>query len=80
LCDYENYADAAADAAGWPRANISASVELLNSNTGNPGSDWVPQPCPADVKAFDVQKILISATTPDGGITRTITVVKSSVD
>jgi Tfp pilus assembly protein PilV len=80
LCDYEDYADAAALAEGWSVSTVSVQTEKLIANTGNPASDWGTQPCPADVGAFDVQRVLVTATTPDGGITRRMTVVKSSVD
>jgi len=54
-------------------------VETLVSNTGNPAADWGAQICPADVKPFDVQRLVITATTPDGNISRTTTVVKSAL-
>lgn len=79
LCEYEAYADAAALSQEWSTSRISASVQLLVADTGNPSSDWGPQPCPADVGPFDVQRIVVTATT-SGGITRSMTVVKSSVD
>lgn len=79
LCDYEVYGDAAALSQGLDVSAVSSTVERLVANTGNPASDWGPQPCPADVGPFDVQRIVITATTP-GGITRSMTVVKSSVD
>jgi Tfp pilus assembly protein PilV len=77
---YEEYVDAAALAQGWDPALVSSSVELLVANTGDPSADWTPQPCPADVGPFDVQRVEISATTPNGDLTRHLTVVKSSVD
>lgn len=80
LCDYEDYVDAAALAANWPVSALSASVETLVANTGDPANDWAAQPCPADVRPFDVQRIVITATSPNGGITRTMTVVKSDVE
>ncbi len=79
-CDYEDYVDAAALAEGWSTDGISVSVELLTSNSGVPAADWAPQTCPADVQAFDVQRLTITATDPDGKITRQITVVKSNVE
>ena len=78
LCDYEAYVDAAALSEGWDVATTSVSVEELVANTGNP-SDWQPQSCPADVSPFDVQRVTITASNPDGSITRTLTVVKSDV-
>lgn len=79
LCDYEAYVDAAALAEGWDVSTTSVTVEHLVANTGSP-SDWQPQTCPADVSPFDVQRLTISASNPDGGITRTLTVVKSDVN
>lgn len=77
-CEYEGYVDAAALAQGWDVGTISVSAELLVANTGST-SDWAPQACPDDVQPFDVQRLTITATTPDGEITRTMTVVKSDV-
>lgn len=79
LCDYENYVDAAALAEGWPDTALSVTVEKLVANTGAP-SDWAPQTCPADVRPFDVQRLVVTATDPSAGITRTLTVVKSDVN
>jgi len=78
LCDYEVYVDAAALAEGWDVSTTTATVESLVANTGA-ASDWQPQSCPADVKPFDVQRITITASSPAGGTTRTLTVVKSDV-
>jgi hypothetical protein len=78
LCEYEAYVDAAAAANSWPADTITVTVEKLVANTGSP-SDWATQACPDDIKPFDVQRMMITATTPDGRITRTMTVVKSNV-
>lgn len=80
LCNYEQYVDAAALAAGWTANETTVTVEHLVSNTGNPATDWAPQPCPDDVQPFDVQRLVVTASTPDGSITRKITMVKSDVD
>lgn len=80
LCDYEIYVDAAAQAEGWPDSATSVVTERLVANTGDPVNDWAPQTCPDDVRPFDVQRMTITATDPDGAITRTLTVVKSNVD
>ena len=79
LCEYEVYVDAAALAEGWPVTATSVTVDLLATNTGDP-TDWVTQACPDDVGPFDVQRMTITASNPDGSITRTLTVVKSNVD
>ncbi len=79
LCDYEVYVDAAALAEGWPDSSVSVTVEKLVANTGAP-SDWAAQTCPADIRPFDVQRLVITATDPSGRITRTLTVVKSDVN
>ncbi len=80
LCSYEAYVDAAAIAEGWPDTATTVTVDRLVANTGDPAVDWVPQTCPADVGPFDVQRMTITASDPDGAITRTLTVVKSNVD
>ena len=80
LCDYEDYVDAAALAQGWSVGAINSATELLVSNTGSPSADWGPQTCPDDIQPFDVQRVTVTATTPDGKITRTMTVVKSDVN
>lgn len=79
LCEYEPYVDAAAAANNWPASTITVSVEKLIANTGSL-SDWAPQTCPDDITPFDVQRMTITANTPDGRITRTMTVVKSNVE
>ncbi len=79
-CEYEEYVDAAALAQGWTVDATSSSVELLVANTGNPSADWEAQTCSGSVSAFDVQRVTIIASSPDGKITRTLTVVKSNVD
>lgn len=79
LCDYEPYVDAAALAEEWDPSQISVTVERLVENTGDLSGDWETQPCPADVSAFDVQRLTITVTDPGGRITRELTVVKSSV-
>ncbi|MDJ0770255.1 MAG: hypothetical protein QNJ12_15750 [Ilumatobacter sp.] len=81
LCEYEDYVDAAALANGWPASTTTASVERLKDvTTGNPATDWEDQPCPDDVQPFDVQRLVITATTPDGEITRTMLVIKSDAE
>lgn len=79
LCDYENYVDAAALAEGWDVAATTVTVERLVANTGS-ASDWSVQTCPADVGAFDVQRLTITATEPTGRVTRVRTVIKSDVN
>lgn len=78
LCDYEAYVDAAALAEEWDPGLITVTVERLVENAGN-ATDWEIQPCPADVSPFDVQRMTITLTDPGGRVTRTLTVVKSSV-
>jgi len=76
LCEYEQYVDAAALAEGWPLDATSVVVDRLDVATGT----WSTQNCPDDVGPFDVQRMTITASDPDGKITRTLTVVKSNVD
>lgn len=78
-CEYEAYVDAAAVAEGWPLSTTTVQVDLLVGDGTDP-SDWQTQTCPDDVSAFDVQRLTITATHPDGKITRTLTVVKSDVE
>lgn len=86
LCDYEEYVDAAAAAVDadnpWPASSITATVEKLVDNTGSPTNDWQPSDCATDpdVEPFDVQRITITASNPEGSITRTLTMVKSDVN
>lgn len=79
LCNYENYVDAAALAEGWDVAATTVTVERLVANTGA-ASDWSAESCPADVGAFDVQRLTITATEPTGRVTRVRTVIKSDVN
>lgn len=76
-CDYEVHVDAAATANGWDTALVNSSVEILVRDTS--GTRWDPMTCPNTVEPFQVQRITITATHPDGSITRTLEVVKSSV-
>ncbi len=79
-CNYDNAVQGAAIAAGWPADSVSATVEILDTNTGNPGGDWkVLDVCTGAIEAFDVQRLVISAAHPTEEITRTLTVVKSNV-
>ncbi|MGI9645285.1 MAG: type IV pilus modification PilV family protein [Ilumatobacteraceae bacterium] len=82
LCEYEEYVDAAALAEGWTVAETSVVVELYSPGANGPGpeDDWVTQTCPDDVSAFDVQRLTVTATNPDGDVTRTLMVVKSNVE
>ncbi|MFK8023881.1 MAG: hypothetical protein AB8G26_07945 [Ilumatobacter sp.] len=79
-CEYDQYVQAAALAAGWPADSITVEVERLTASDDDPDTDWSAQVCPADVAAFDVQRLVITATDPTGEITRTRTVVKSDVE
>jgi type II secretory pathway pseudopilin PulG len=79
-CEYDEYVEAAAVAAGWPTTSAHADVELLVGNTGDPVADWAPQACPDAVGPFDVQRLTIRVTSPDDAISRTITVVKGNVN
>ena len=78
-CDYTEYAQAAARAEKWAPELVTVKVERLRNPTGNPNTDWVPESCSSSVNAFDVQRVTITATTPKGDITRTMSVVKSSL-
>ena len=78
-CNYDAYVEAAATATDWPASTVSASVEMLTGSTGTT-ADWTPQSCLVDVGPFDVQRITITGSTPDGRVTQTLTVVKSDVD
>lgn len=79
-CNYDTVVEAAALAEGWPAEQITVTVELLQANTGDESSDWVPQDCGTALEPFDVQRLTISATHPTQQITRTLMVVKSHVN
>jgi type II secretory pathway pseudopilin PulG len=79
-CNYDTVVQAAALAEGWPADQITVTVEILQSNTGNDAADWVPQDCGTALQPFDVQRLTISADHPTQPITRTLTVVKSDVN
>lgn len=74
LCDYEAYVDAAVPE-DWSAGSVSSSVQKLVGHTGDPALDW--STCVTANGADDVVRVTITATSPDHGITRTITVVKS---
>ncbi len=74
MCDYDEYVEAAAEAADWEPSLAASSSELLNRG----GATWEPD-C-SNVSSSDVQRVTISVTSPNRGITRSLMVVKSNVD
>ncbi len=78
-CSYDSVVEGAAGAAGWPVDSVTATVEILRTNTGNPAGDWELQDCSETVEPFDVQRLVIRAEHPTVEVTRTLTVVKSNV-
>lgn len=78
LCDYRPYVEAAALSQGWPPGSVTSQTDRLLRNDGAE-DDW-GDGCAGDVAAFNVVRVTITAATPDGGLQRRVTVVKSSVD
>jgi Tfp pilus assembly protein PilV len=80
-CEYQIYVEAAAMAEGWAQSQASATYQYYvpNPNATLPGA-WVAGGCPNGVRpAGLVQMVLITVSSPDGRVTRTIQVVKSDV-
>ena len=80
LCNYDQFVQAAALAENWPTSSMSVTVEKLIPKDGAVPASWTAQNCPSDVRAFDVQRVTITATNPGAQITRTLTIVKSDVN
>ncbi len=78
-CNYDSVVESAATAEGWPADSVTVTVELLVSNTGDPGADWAPQDCSVALEPFDVQRLVIRAQHPTQTVSRILTVVKSDV-
>jgi len=80
-CDYGQYVSAAAQAAGWPAGQATASYQWYQ-----PGADatatgsWHSGACSTPgVAGKDVQLVTITIVSPDGKVTRSMEVVKSNV-
>lgn len=76
-CDYSAEVDAAGISEGWPSGSVTAVAEILVRDPD--GSNARFESACVDVKAGDVQTVLISATHPSSGVVQTLKVVKSSV-
>jgi type II secretory pathway pseudopilin PulG len=77
-CDYRNEVEAATSEPGWTFDVVAEELLPADIRTGDPVTDWGP--CSVPLSAFDVERVTITVTNPTGGITRTMTVVKSDVD
>lgn len=78
-CDFAAYAKAAASAMQWPASSVQVAHEYLAGGTWIAGDVDGPA-CPATGNVGPLAKrITITATSPDGAVTRTIQVVKSDV-
>lgn len=84
-CDYTVYAQASVMTEWGPDAGNLAQVTQLQLVPGSDASDdlsWVPWPgCPSgtDAPAGIVRKVVVTITSPGGGVRRSIDVVKSDV-
>lgn len=80
-CDYTVYVQAAALAAGWDAGKASASYQwYAPASSPTQLGTWNDGGCPNGVHADGlVQKVTISVSSPDGRVSRSLTVVKSDV-
>lgn len=80
-CDYSVYVQAAALAAGWDANKASASYEWYEpADLPTQLGTWNSGACPNGIHADGlVQKVTISVQSPDGKVSRSLTVVKSDV-
>ena len=76
-CDFTGYA-AAALPDGWPVGSIQVGHEYLADGSWVTGSAYPACPDTGNVGRF-AKRITITATSPDGAVTRRIQVVKSDV-
>lgn len=84
VCDYVEYARAAAMSEGWPSATVSVQQRYFAPSGGAPGSgQWLSGATPAcsgtDPTPMLVQMVKITVTGTQHGVSRTIEVVKSDV-
>jgi Tfp pilus assembly protein PilV len=77
-CDYDGYVQAAAIESGWADSAIASSTENLVDHNNN-NADWSSTPSTCAISASDVQRVTISATSPQHNISRTIVVVRSDI-
>jgi hypothetical protein len=85
-CDYTIYAHAAVLTEQWPTSSVSLTqkhydFQQYSGNEASAGT-WVDGGCDSELSVppdLQVQRILITVTSPDGRVTRTIEVVKSDV-
>ncbi|MEQ9162790.1 MAG: prepilin-type N-terminal cleavage/methylation domain-containing protein [Ilumatobacter fluminis] len=85
-CDYTIYANAAVQTEGWATDTVSLQQWHYGYDgyDSNPiiASDWRPGACEGQLTEppdLIVQRVLITVTSPDGHVTRTIELVKSDV-
>ena len=81
-CDYDVYVEAAALEKGWKPEQVSAGYQhyVVTETSPIDAGTWVTGACPGPQRPDGlVQKVTITVTSPDGGITRTLVVVKSDV-
>jgi hypothetical protein len=82
-CDYGTYAEAAVLTQGWTADEVAVQHAYLDMSLATP--DWMAgapatPACPASGPREDlIQQVLITVTSPDGKVSRTIQVVKSNV-
>lgn len=82
-CDYAVYIQAAAQSAGWPAQQATATYRWyqpgVDATQAHPGS-WHDGPCSTPgVAGKDVQLVTITIVSPNGKVSRSMQVVKSNV-
>ena len=80
-CDYDMFVQAAAQVAGWPPAQATATYRyyVAGADATKPGS-WQNGPCSTPgVAGKDVQLVTITIVSPNGKVQRSMQVVKSNV-
>lgn len=75
-CHYENEVNAAAPDETWT-ITVVEHQRLVADPTGDPDLDW--ENCEFPLSAFDVERVTVRVTSPNGEISRTMMVVKGGV-
>lgn len=75
-CDYTPAIEAAVGTVGWP----PTSVAVVHEHLGVVSGTWEPTGCPGGVvNPLLIQRVTITITNPDEGLTRSIQVVKGGI-
>jgi type II secretory pathway pseudopilin PulG len=80
-CNYDMYVQAAAQVAGWPPAQATATYKYYQAGTdATKAGSWHDGPCTTPgVAGKDVQLVTITIVSPNGKVKRSMQVVKSNV-